>query len=60
MKKYLLLLLLIAFAFTCQAQIKLNVTNSGQRLIELSIIKSAWISLHPGLYRYNTSAQIEN
>jgi uncharacterized membrane protein YphA (DoxX/SURF4 family) len=40
--------------------VRARMLSPQQMKADLSILKSAWDNIHPGLYRYNTKEQIEN
>lgn len=52
-------LLFLLSSLTMFGQSRQASLTSEERLKELNIIKSTFISLHPGLYRFNTPTQIE-
>lgn len=54
--RYLFFWALLLLSFTLSAQRTLTATEMQA---DLSILHDAWISLHPGLYRFNTSKDIE-
>ncbi|RDC65455.1 PDZ domain-containing protein [Adhaeribacter pallidiroseus] len=57
--RLLLILLFISCHFFVLAQSSSNNLLKQQRLEEVTIIRTAFQQLHPGLYRYHTKAQLE-
>lgn len=58
--KHITAAVLILFSLNLTGQNQPVPLTATQRLQELQIIKAAFTSLHPGLYRYNTPSQIED
>jgi len=60
MKKYLTLATTILLATNCFSQQQLPMVNPDQSAHELNILKATLKSLHPGVYRYESSAQVDS
>jgi C-terminal processing protease CtpA/Prc len=60
MIKISLIALMVLMSFTkIFAQETYKILTPSQMQNDLTVLQSAWINLHPGLYRYNTSEQIQ-
>ena len=55
--RFFVLIILTCFTFELQAQQK--TLSATEMQSDINILHDAWISLHPGLYRYNTPGEIE-
>jgi hypothetical protein len=58
--KIISILLFLSVYFNASAQNQSKKLSPGQMQNDLSILQSAWQNLHPGIYRYNTSRQLES
>lgn len=60
MKKTATLLFILSVMFTATAQNSYRMLAPEQMQHDLSVLQTAWTSLHPGLYRFNTPEQIQS
>jgi hypothetical protein len=51
--------LFLLYFFKSNAQLTINSIGKENQLKEIAIVKSAWVNLHPGTFRYNTPEEIE-
>ena len=60
MKKYLFLIAIFIGAKTLNGQENSRTFYPSQLHEDINVLKEALVTLHPGLYKYNTKQQIEN
>ncbi|RQO75250.1 hypothetical protein DBR43_07780 [Pedobacter sp. KBW06] len=60
MKKFGLIIIFLIAGLTVTGQRLKSKISADQRRQEITLLQKSLISLHPGLYRYNTPEQIDN